>query len=51
MADNFNIKTDNEYLKDLYKKIVIPHQGDSGLDLYTPEDTVIPAKSKGELDL
>ena len=36
------IKTDNPYLKEAYTKIA-NHEGDSGVDLYFPEDGIIPA--------
>ena len=36
------IKTDNPYLKEAYAKRA-NHEGDSGVDLYFPEDGIIPA--------
>ena len=35
------IKTDNEYLKELYQNYSTFHEGDSGLDLFCPETITI----------
>jgi dUTP pyrophosphatase len=42
MSFTLYIKTNNPYLKDLYSKRA-NHEDDSGVDLYFPEDGVIPA--------
>jgi dUTP pyrophosphatase len=39
------IQTSEDYLKGLYSEKLKNYKSDSGLDLYVPEDTVIPAKS------
>ena len=47
MAFVLYIKTDNPYLKELYSKRA-NHEDDSGVDLYFPEDGVIPSMYNGK---
>ena len=44
------IDSTSEYLLQLYQNHTSFHEGDSGLDLFTPEDVLIPPKSKGTID-
>ena len=45
------IKTDNEYLKSLYTNHQHYNPGDSGLDLFCPEDIIIGPGETMKIDL
>ncbi len=42
------IKTDNPYLKELYKKRA-NHEDDSGVDLYFPDEGIVPGMFNGKV--
>ena len=42
-----HIKTDNQSLKSKYLEYTESHEGDSGIDLYTPEEvSFLPGETK-----
>ena len=45
------IKTKNEYLKSLYENHEHFHPGDSGIDLFCPEDIIVSPGSTVKIDL
>jgi len=45
------IKTENDYLKSLYNNHEHFHPGDSGLDLFCPEDIIVSPGSMEKIDL
>ena len=45
------IKTENDYLKSLYNNHEHFHPGDSGLDLFCPEDIIVSPGSMVKIDL
>ena len=45
------IKPNNDNVKSLYESHSSYHEGDAGLDLYCPEDIIIPAKTLGKVNL
>tara|TARA_B100000795_G_C22806251_1_gene445054 strand:- start:2252 stop:2707 length:456 start_codon:yes stop_codon:yes gene_type:complete len=44
------IQNNSPYILDLYQKHNSFHEGDSGLDIFTPEDIVIQPHSKGTIN-
>ncbi len=48
---HIKLKIDNTELKEKYENHTFYHEGDAGLDLFSPEDIIIPAKQKGKVDL
>ena len=47
----FKIYTENNFLKELYKTHSTFHEGDSGIDLFIPENITIKAKETKLVDL
>jgi dUTPase len=45
------IKTDDRELADLYKKHSVMHKGDSGLDLFIPEEVVVSYGERKKINL
>lgn len=45
------IKCDNDAIKKLYENHSSYHEGDAGLDVFCPEDIIIPANSLGKINL
>ena len=44
------IKPNDENIKQMYLNHSSYHDGDAGLDLFCPEDIIIPAKSLGKVN-
>jgi dUTP pyrophosphatase len=45
------IKPQNDDIKSLYLNHNTYHEGDAGLDIFCPDDIIIPAKSLGKINL
>mgnify|MGYP001411406136 CR=1 FL=1 len=44
------IKPKNDEIRELYQNHSSYHEGDAGLDLFCPENIIVPAKSLGKVD-